>query len=155
MIKFNDNGKIFNFRVAGIVIEDAYVLLHRKESDDFWSIPGGRAELMEKTEDTIVREYKEEINVDISVIRQLWLTEDFFTYKNEDYHEIGFYYLVKMLGNDFKDKDKIYEGIEGGKKLIYKWFEIKNIHKEIIYPVFLKEGLCNIPNTIEKIVIEK
>lgn len=155
MIRFNKNNVIFNFRVAGIVIEDNYVLLHKKESDDFWSIPGGRAELMEKTEDTIIREYKEEIDADISVLRQVWLTEDFFTYKNEDYHEIGFYYLVKLLDDKLKNKNITYEGIEGKEKLIYKWFDINEIYKESIYPVFLKKALSNIPLGIEKIIIKK
>ncbi|WP_066869152.1 NUDIX hydrolase [Clostridium mediterraneense] len=154
MINFSENGVIFNLRVAGIIIEDGYIFLERKEKDDFWSIPGGRVEFMEKTEDTIIREYKEEIDADIKVLRQLWIAEDFFKYENNQYHEIGFYYLVELLSKQFRDKEREYIGKEGKEDLIYKWFKLSEIEKTNIYPVFLKTGLKNIPKNIEKIIQE-
>jgi ADP-ribose pyrophosphatase YjhB (NUDIX family) len=47
MITFSKSDRRFNFRVAGIAIDDDYVLLYRAERDSFWTFPGGRAEINE------------------------------------------------------------------------------------------------------------
>ena len=47
MITYLEGGRRFNLRVAGVAIHKEQVLLHRAESDDFWALPGGRAEMME------------------------------------------------------------------------------------------------------------
>ncbi len=47
MITFNDNGIRFTNRIVGMAFDRDRVLLHRAESDDFWALPGGRAELLE------------------------------------------------------------------------------------------------------------
>ena len=39
----------FHYRVAGVAMHDARVLLQRTEIDDFWSLPGGHVELHEST----------------------------------------------------------------------------------------------------------
>ena len=152
MIKFEENGVVFNLRTAGIIIEDGYVFLERKESDDFWSIPGGRTEFLEETEDTVIREYKEEIGADVRPIRQVYLTEDFFVYQQKQYHEIGFYYLTKMLSSEFLEKEKIYIGKEGRENLIYRWFSLDRLKDIKIYPKFLEKELLSIPNEIKKII---
>ncbi|WP_297522536.1 NUDIX domain-containing protein [uncultured Clostridium sp.] len=152
MIKFEENGVVFNLRTAGIIIEDGYVFLERKESDDFWSIPGGRTEFMEETYDTVIREYKEELNAIVKPIRQVYLTEDFFVYEKSQYHEIGFYYLTELVSREFADKNKTYIGKEGREDLIYKWFNLELINNIKVYPKFLEEGLLNIPDKIEKII---
>ena len=152
MIKFEENDIIFNLRTAGIIIEDGYIFLERKESDDFWSIPGGRTEFLEETEDTVIREYKEEIGADVKPIRQVYLTEDFFIYQQKQYHEIGFYYLTKMLSREFLEKEKTYIGKEGKENLIYRWFTLDRLKDIKIYPKFLEKELLNIPNEIKKII---
>ena len=44
-----DVGQIrFNYRVVGVAVEDGHVFLHRDAIDDFWAMPGGRAELQEE-----------------------------------------------------------------------------------------------------------
>ena len=154
MIRFTENGVVFNMRTAGIIIEDGYVFLERKISDDFWSIPGGRTEFMEKTEKTVIREYKEEINAQIQVLRQVWITEDFFVYEDSQYHEVGFYYLVELLTESLKVKDIDHIGKEGKENLIYRWFKLDELHNIPIYPLFLKEGLKNIPSRLTKVVQE-
>ncbi|MGL4450201.1 MAG: NUDIX hydrolase [Sarcina sp.] len=152
MIKFEENGVVFNLRTAGIIIENGYVFLERKESDDFWSIPGGRTEFMEETTTTVVREYEEEIGAKVKPIRQVYLTEDFFVYREKQYHEVGFYYLTQLLSEEFSKKEKTYIGKEGKEDLIYRWFRLENLKNIKIYPKFLEEGLLNIPNEIEKII---
>ncbi len=52
-----------------IVYKDRFLVAQRGygEFKDFWEFPGGKVELNERPENTIVREIKEELNADIIV----------------------------------------------------------------------------------------
>lgn len=82
-----ENG-VFSFRVAGILFRKNKVLVHRLINDDFYAFPGGRVEMFESTEHTIIREMNEELGVDVTVDRLLWICEHFFTLNSNKYHEI-------------------------------------------------------------------
>lgn len=56
MINFKKDNGIFNFRVVGIMLNERKVLIHRLVKDDFYAFPGGRVEMFEITEETLVRE---------------------------------------------------------------------------------------------------
>jgi 8-oxo-dGTP pyrophosphatase MutT (NUDIX family) len=47
MIQFERGEDLFSLRVAGIALHRGRVLLHRAVDDDFWCLPGGRAEFRE------------------------------------------------------------------------------------------------------------
>lgn len=90
--------KRFNIRVYGILVDDGHVLT--VEENDFnmimFKYPGGGLEFGEGTADCVVREFKEEVNLDIEVVRHFYTT-DFFqqsTFKPED-QLLSIYYLVK------------------------------------------------------------
>lgn len=153
MINFKGKeGIIFNYRAVAVIKEENYILLHKSEEEQFWSLPGGRVEFGESSEKAVIRELKEEVNIDGKVLRMLWYVEDFYKYKEESYHEIATYYLVELLDSKFKDKEKEFYGEEGEKTLIYKWFNIKDLDKIELYPIFLKTKLNNLKENIEKIV---
>jgi ADP-ribose pyrophosphatase YjhB (NUDIX family) len=44
MISYSKDGRRFNYRVAGIVIYDNKILLHRVNDESHWSLPGGKVE---------------------------------------------------------------------------------------------------------------
>jgi ADP-ribose pyrophosphatase YjhB (NUDIX family) len=50
---------------AVVVNEAGAILLHRRDDNDLWSIPGGSMEVGESIRETIVREVKEETGLDI------------------------------------------------------------------------------------------
>ncbi len=155
MIMFTEGNIKFNFRIVGVTIKDSKVLLHKSPEDDFWALPGGRAELLETSEETLVREMKEELNEEIKVERLLWIIENYFEYQAKDYHELSLYYLI-----NFNSKSEIYnleefEGKEEGKSMIFKWFEIDRLDEISVKPDFLREGLNNLPNNIKRIVIKE
>lgn len=50
---------------AFIVNEKGEILLHSRADRDMWGVPGGCQELTETFEETIIREIKEELNLDI------------------------------------------------------------------------------------------
>ena len=51
---------------AIIVNEDGQILMQSRADNDRWGLPGGCQELGERFEDTIIREVKEETNLDIT-----------------------------------------------------------------------------------------
>ncbi len=56
--------------VGAIIIRDGKILLAKRGSEpgmNKWSIPGGIVELGEKVQDTVIREVKEETNLDVEI----------------------------------------------------------------------------------------
>jgi 8-oxo-dGTP diphosphatase len=100
---------------AGILEKDGKVLIaqrHRNDTNGLkWEFPGGTLRRDEPGEDCIIRELKEELNLDIEVIR-------YFGCYNEHPLRIQ-YYLVRLLGGEIKlteheqvawvEKDKLHE----------------------------------------------
>lgn len=77
-ICFNKGGIIFNFRVACIIESNGRFLLHKKKTDDFWNLLGGRVKLGELCEDAIKREIREEIGCACKVDRPIKNMREFF-----------------------------------------------------------------------------
>lgn len=103
-----------------VIIENKKVLLN-KERKDYgitpWLFPGGKAEEGETNLETICRrEVKEEMGIEIEIIKQLHTIEaiDFFD-KNKKY--ILHHFLAKRIG-DITIGDDVVE---------YGWFDINNL----------------------------
>lgn len=79
MITFTEGSRRFNYRVAGVFVEDGHVLVHRAEPDAFWTLPGGRGEFLEESAETLRREMLEEIGASVRVERLLWVVENSFS----------------------------------------------------------------------------
>ncbi|QAA32435.1 NUDIX hydrolase [Clostridium manihotivorum] len=152
MINFKNEEGTFNFRVAGLLFNKDKILIHRAINDDFYALPGGRLEMFESTETTIVREMKEELGVDVKVDRLLWICEDFYTFNNNKCHEICYYYLIECEDTALIDKGDLFYVTEGNFKFEFRWVDIKDIKNEELYPKFLKDNLEKLPSSIERIV---
>ncbi|MEW8956805.1 NUDIX hydrolase [Clostridium sp.] len=156
MINFKIGDGIFNFRVAGILIKDNSVLIHKLTSDDFYAFPGGRVEINESTENTIIREMEEELQLKVTVDRPLWVSEHFFTNKEDRYHEVCFYYLIKCEDNRIFERGERFNVTEEDREFEFKWVKLKDLKDEVIYPIFIKDRIENLPITIERVVsVEK
>lgn len=146
----------FGCRAVGVLIKNNKVLFQKRKNDEYWALPGGAIEVLEKSKDVIVRELYEEIGVkNIEVIRPLWFVENFFVMNNTKWHQ----YIIGYLLN-CKDEEEIlnldeFNGIEEGKNIIYKWIDIKDIASSKIKPDFLKNRLLNIKNEIEFLIEEE
>ena len=130
-------------RVAGILIENNKILLieHKKNDKKYWLIPGGGVDWGESTAEALIREYKEETNLDVTVDKFLFLSETIAPDKEK--HVINLYFKVKkdenskaemILGHETKLNDLIFVSKE----------EIENIK---IYP--------NIKEQIKQLLDEK
>jgi ADP-ribose pyrophosphatase YjhB (NUDIX family) len=53
--------------VRGALIEDGKILLVRERTDDRWALPGGFADVGRSAAENVVREFREEAGIDVSV----------------------------------------------------------------------------------------
>ena len=150
----------FQVRVAAVVIDSTdgangggRVLLHRAEHEDFWSLPGGRAEILEASADCLRRELREEIGVEAQVGRLLWTVENFFHYSQRDYHELGLYYAATLPASSraFSEGDR-FLGHEPHCRLFYEWFPLSRLASTRVHPSFLKTALLSPPAATAHVV---
>ena len=65
-ILFKNETYIFSYRTGGILLHDGKILLQKPQNDDY-AIIGGHVTAMETTEQTLKREFEEEIRAKIEV----------------------------------------------------------------------------------------
>ena len=153
MITFTREDTRFNCRIVGVAIEDGRVLLHQFEGDDFWALPGGRGELLEPAAETLRREMREELAIDVDVVRLLWVVENFFEYQGLRFHELGLYFLMQVpTGWRLRTSQTPFEGYEGHLRLTFQWFPLDDLDQLRVYPSFLVQGLRDLPTVTQHVV---
>lgn len=131
-------------RVAGILIENERILLieHSKNDKKYWLVPGGGVDWGESTAESLIREYKEETNLDIEVESFLFLSETIAP--NKEKHVINLYFKVKR-------KDTSKEDLKLGNEEMLtdlKFFEKEEIKNIKLYPN-IKEQIIKLLNKEE------
>lgn len=152
-IVFKHNQNVFNYRVVAVWIEQDHILLHKQVEDSYWSLPGGRVVMGEASQESLKREMQEELGIDIHVEQLIMVNENFFPYNEWDFHEIGFYYIVKAANRVIFQKDA-FHGLEGD-RLLYKWIPMKELSEVQLYPQEVKDMLAHQPNETRHIVSKK
>jgi 8-oxo-dGTP pyrophosphatase MutT (NUDIX family) len=153
MITYDSGPARFNYRIAGVAIDRGRVLVQRAESDDFWCLPGGRAELLEPATATLVREMREELGVEVGVGRLVWVLENFFPYAGRDWHELAFYFLMSFPHDPVLYAHQgPFEGREGDLRLIFSWQPLDRLDDIVLLPSFLRQGLRALPPCTTHIV---
>jgi len=99
-INFRHDNKCFNLRVASVIKKDDKILL--SWDGDFYTLPGGRVLFGETTEKALKRIVKEELNVEINIVKLLSINENFFDYGEDHYHELLLVYLCEV-NEEIKD----------------------------------------------------
>ena len=145
MISLRIDGALFNYRVAGVAVLNGKVLSHKTPTDNFWTLPGGRCELFEFSKDTLQREMHEETGLDAEAGEMLWVSENFFLYNGDKYHEIGFYFEMQIKNLPHQDD---FLGVEGQDELLFHWHDVDDLRSIRVYPEFLVDALAR--NPLEK-----
>ena len=157
-ILFKTEEYIFSYRVAGICINNGKVLLQKPTNDNAFAFPGGHVEFGETNAQTLIREFKEEIGVDISVGDLKWVAEIFFPWGDRPCHQICLYYIVDITSNNiplegmFIGKEKI----EGRKfDLEFHWIPISKLNNIDVYPTNVVELMNNIDGGVQHFVYQE
>ncbi|MCB0700249.1 MAG: NUDIX domain-containing protein [Chitinophagales bacterium] len=95
-------GKRFNVRVYGIWIEGDRVLVNDEMlfGKEYTKFPGGGLEFGEGTIDALKREWKEELGMDIKVLKHFYTTDYFQPSFFDESQVISIFYLVKPINPD-------------------------------------------------------
>jgi ADP-ribose pyrophosphatase YjhB (NUDIX family) len=152
-IAFGKGNVRFYFRVAGVMLHGDEVLLHRADYEDFWSLPGGRVEMLERADEAIVRELQEELEVEARIERLLWVAENFFDFEGTKYHELGLYYLMVLpLDWALFGAEPFWRQEPSGIKILFCWFDLAELDGLRVNPAFLGRGLRSLPERVEHVV---
>jgi ADP-ribose pyrophosphatase YjhB (NUDIX family) len=140
----------FHFRTAGVWLREGHVLLQGDAREDFWALPGGRVRMMERAEDALRRELREELALNgPAITRLLWITQNFFSYPEwgGDQHELGLYFLIAPSPADaarYADLGQVYPCAEAHSTLTFRWFPLDAL-SGVIRPTFLAAALRDLP----------
>lgn len=132
VITIKEDGMRFGAR-AGVIIynEDKTKILLENQDNGRYMFPGGRIDVHEDSETAIVRELKEELNLETD-LKLKYIVEMFLDSSKTKYHEIGFYYLSTIKENEAKNNFKSLDG-DG----IFEWISISDLenHKILAKPI--------------------
>ena len=146
-LTFKSETGIFNYRVCAIILHDGKILATKDQNSPYYYLPGGRVKLHEPAENAIVREVREELDVEPKIVRPLWLNQGFFT---EDvtgvrFHELCLYYLVDVSETGLLARGECFTMLENGRPHYYEWIPLSRLQSEYLYPLFIKEKIFNLP----------
>lgn len=131
-------------RAAAVLVrDDGAVLLHRREGDTFWALPGGKVEPGESAAEALVREFREELAVEIKVGPLVCLAENFFVHQGAALHEVGLYFMAEACSAaSYRWREPgPYAGVESGTRLEFAWFTPQARAQLDMRPAFLGEWL--------------
>ncbi|HML02870.1 MAG TPA: NUDIX hydrolase [Candidatus Bathyarchaeia archaeon] len=98
--------------IGAIIVQDGKILLAKRGSEPGkgkWSVPGGVVELGEKLEKAVVREVKEETNLDVEVVHLIDAVSNIVQDTNGKlhFHFVILDYLTKLKGGTLQSSSDI------------------------------------------------
>lgn len=138
----------FNHRAAGILIQEAAILLEYYEKEDYWVLPGGRVKVGEDSKIGVEREWLEELGLEVNGTRLIALIENFFVNHRTDsqrhFHEISMYYQLESSTKIPFQIGQKFHGAESD-KLNYSWVPLTELVNLNFRPEILTNYLVNLP----------
>lgn len=123
--------------VLGVVRKGNKLLVSKgydkSKNQEFYRCLGGGIEFLERSEDALKREFKEEINIEIELGDFLGISENIFNYKGKDAHELILFYEAYINDKDYQQK---YDLLDDNIETEAVWVDIDKFkNKELIlYP---------------------
>lgn len=120
----------FRGKTAAAIIEfpNNKVLLIKRGTRVFrgyWALPGGRAELGETVEETVIREVKEETGLDVEILKKIGEYHEKGVNGEIEYDYYPTCFLVKPKGNKIVRQEKEIEKIQ--------LFDVHNIPERLAF----------------------
>lgn len=129
--------------VAVIILnEDNQVLLQKRADVGLWGIPSGHVEIGETVSEAVIREVKEETNLDVQIKKLIGVYSDpdsqVFLYPNgKAVHFITTCFLAEIIGGELK--------CNSDESLEIKFFDIDNLPENLLkmHPQWLEDALSD------------
>lgn len=111
----------------------------------FYRPLGGAIEFGEYGCQTVIRELREELDVDVEQVRYLGTIESIFTYEGDQGHEICLLYSAQFTDSHLYQVERLI-GRDADKPIVAEWISLSDFDHEngkLLYPDGLKEMLKN------------
>lgn len=127
-------GQKIRFRACAVIIQDGEVLLvqHQKYDKHYWLFPGGGVHFGETLEEAVIREMKEETNLDVEVGELIMTSESIPPDRHR--HVVNAYFTAKVVGGDLKVGDDKY-------LFDVKWHRVEDLPRLTVFPNVTREIL--------------
>ncbi len=157
MITFKNSGFKFTYRIGGIALHNGKVLFQKATVNPeaiFWFLPGGRAELGESSEETLKREMREEMGVEITIERPVYIVENFFGDEAKYHHELGVYFLMTFPPDSYlyHEQGPFIHEENDELPLIFEWLPLDQLEQLPVQPKFFRSALQTIPVQLTHVV---
>lgn len=138
-IKYDKDNFSFAYRVSAIIYngDKTKILLFRGNDSNFYMLPGGKVHELEKSEDAIKREIKEEIGFEDLEFEMAGVSEEIVKEKN--IHQISFTY--KTIYKD-EIKEEKFKSIETD-WMNFEWVDVNKLNDYEIHPSNIIKMLDN------------
>ena len=157
-ILFKTEDWVFSYRVAGICIHEGRVLLQKPTNDTAFAFPGGHVAFGETNEETLIREFREEIGAEIRVGELKWVAEVFFPWGSRPCHQICLYYMVE-LQEEHTPREGSFRGTEELENrsfaLEFHWVPLEEAAELELYPTQCRELLGKLHEGVRHFVYEE
>jgi 8-oxo-dGTP diphosphatase len=111
--------------VGGVLLREGQVLLllrKRPPEAGYWSLPGGRVEFMERVEDALTRELREELGIVVEIDSLLCVTNHMVQADNA--HWVSPAYLVRLVSG-------VPRNLEPEKTEAIDWFPLSQLPERL------------------------
>ena len=147
---------VFNVRVCAVFLHEKKLLAMRDERSPYYYLPGGRVQLYESFEDAMRRELREELELNATLVRPLWLLQSLFVedVQKKRFHELCLYYLAEpdetllKRGESFLHQERTHTQR-------FVWLPLDRLKDEYFYPLFLKEEIFHLPEQLQLLFMEE
>ncbi|QOZ72383.1 NUDIX hydrolase [Bradyrhizobium arachidis] len=105
---------------------------------------GGAIEFGESWRTALVREFNEELGIDVTITSEPLVMENIFAHEGSTGHEVMFVAEVTFPDGAFGGEDRIDFREDNGEQIVARWFNLADLDAEggpSLYPTGLKEML--------------
>lgn len=140
---FREEGFVFSCRVGGVLTRNGKTLLQRHRGD--YALIGGHVNALEDAKAALAREFREELQADVTVGRLLAVGEVFFHWGEKPCHQLFLTFEVELTDPGQLPGEEIFHGWDelGGERfdLEYCWVPLPEVEGLPLYPPQMKPVL--------------
>lgn len=113
--------------VIGVLVRDGWVLLEEYDGvhGHFYRGLGGGLDFGERLADAVVREFREELDAEVTIVRSLGVTENLFEWAGEPAHEVVHLFEIASPDLEAIGRDESVQILDQPNRA--RWFRIADL----------------------------